>query len=197
MLLTLCYAEDTASVLREDLYNICMKKDNMFLSKKKLTKLLNKEFRESILCEYHTDKYQINGYAKYVVDSQIAARVNDLKDSKDSFYGFSPIGFICAVKKDGSIEKKLLEMNVVNHFLHEYKGQYAIDVVKCILLLWLQQDKEIESFDYMKIDAELARIEQEYLAKEKVKQLVAKKTAELSSNAVSSEILSTTEGVQQ
>ena len=172
-----------------------MKKDNMFLSKKKLTKLLNKEFRDSILCKYRVDKHQVNEYAKYVVDSQIASRSDDLKNSKDAFYGFSPIGFICAVKKDGSIEKKLLEMNTVNHFLHEYKGQYAIDVIRCVLILWLQQDKEIESFDYMKIDTELARIEQEYLEREKAKLQVAKKDAELSSNAVSNEISSDLEGV--
>ena len=168
----------------------------MLLSKKKLTKLLNKEFRDSILCKYRADKHQVNEYAKYVVDSQIAARSEKLKDDKDAFYGFSPIGFICAVKKDGSIEKKLLEMNTINHFLREYKGQYAIDVVKCILLMWLQQDKEIESFDYMKIDAELARIEQEYLEREKAKLQAAKKDAELSSCAVSSEISSDLEGIK-
>lgn len=87
-------------------------------------------------------------------------------------------------------------MNTINHFLREYKGQYAIDVVKCILLMWLQQDKEIESFDYMKIDAELARIEQEYLEREKAKLQVAKKDAELSSSAVSSEISSDLEGIK-
>lgn len=181
------------SILREDLYNINMNKDNMFLSKKKLTKLLNKEFRDSILCKCKADKYQVNEYAKYVVDSQIAARSDELKNDKDAFYGFSPIGFICAVKKDGNIEKKLLEMNTVNHFLREYKGQYAIDVVKCVLLLWLQQDKEIESFDYMKIDAELARIEQEYLEREKAKLQAAKKEVVLSGNVVSS----SAEGTQQ
>ena len=170
-----------------------MNKENMLLSKKKLTKLLNKEFRDSILCKYRVDKHQVNEYAKYVVDSQIAARSEKLKDDKDAFYGFSPIGFICAVKKDGSIEKQLLEMNTVNHFLREYKGQYAVDVVKCILLMWLQQDKDIESFDYMKIDAELARIEQEYLEREKAKLQVVKKDAELSSNAISSNA----EGTQQ
>ena len=62
--------------------------------------------------------------------------------------------------------------------------------------MWLQQDKEIESFDYMKIDAELARIEQEYLEREKAKLQVVKKDAELSSSAVSSEISSDLEGIK-
>ena len=47
----------------------------------------------------------------------------------------------------------------------------------------------------MKIDTELARIEQEYLEREKSKLQVAKKDAELSSNAVSNEISSDLEGV--
>ena len=79
-------------------------------------------------------------------------------------------------------------MDTVDHFLREHKGLYAIDVVKCVLLLWLQQDNDIESFDYMKIDAELARIEQEFLEREKAKLQATKKDVELSSNAISSNV---------
>ena len=85
------------------------------------------------------------------------------KDKKYG-YGFSPLGIVCAVMKDGTVKKRFLEFNTVNYFLKDYKGAFAIEVVKCILILWLNEEKNsIQDFDYMKIDAELVKLEKEYL----------------------------------
>lgn len=137
------------------------------LSKKSLTKLLDADFRNSILTAFsntlNNKKYGIIEYAKYVVDSQIMSRAKNLENDKKSYFGFSPINVLCAIDKNGKMITKFFEFKVINHFLKEYKGNFAIDVVKCILLMWLNENKNIDSFNYMKIDNELAKIEKQYL----------------------------------
>ena len=144
-------------------YNINMNKLPT-LSKKTLTKLLNADFRKSILNTYSNDTYKLFPYAKYLVDSTIMSRDKSREKDKNYGYGFSPLGIVCAVMKDGTVKKRFLEFNTVNYFLKDYKGAFAIEVVKCILILWLNEEKNnIQDFDYMKIDAELVKLEKEYL----------------------------------
>ena len=144
-------------------YNINMNKLPT-LSKKTLTKLLNAGFRKSILNTYSNDTYKLFPYAKYLVDSTIMSRDKSHEKDKNYGYGFSPLGIVCAVMKDGTVKKRFLEFNTVNYFLKDYKGAFAIEVVKCILILWLNEEKNnIQDFDYMKIDAELVKLEKEYL----------------------------------
>ena len=146
-----------------------MKNNNAALSKKNLTKLLNPAFRKKILDSYKKDTFLINDYARYVVDSQIIQRMKGLESDAKAGWGFPQLNMLCCIKKDGTIEKKLFEFNSVNHFLKDEDGDTAVDVVKCILILWLQADKKcIESFDYEKIDAELVRLDKE-IAEKKVK----------------------------
>jgi len=137
------------------------------LSKKVLTKLLDADYRKTILKTYTNDNYKLFPYAKYLVDSTIMSRDKTYEKDKNYGYGFSPLGIVCAVMKDGTIQKRFLEFNTVNHFLRNYQGEFAIEVIKCILILWLNEDKHIESFDYELIDKELVKIEKEYLEKQK------------------------------
>lgn len=149
------------------------------LTKKTLTKLLNADFRKSILNTYTKDTYKLFPYAKYVVDSTIMSRDKNHEKDKNYGYGFSPLGIVCAVMKDGSVKKRFLEFNAVNYFLRDYKGAFAIEVVKCILILWLNEEKSsIQDFDYMKIDAELAKIEKAYLDAEKEAEEASNKATE-------------------
>lgn len=146
-----------------------MKNNTVALSKKNLTRLLNPAFRKKILASYKKDIFLIDDYAKYVVDSQIIQRMKGLENDAKAGWGFPQLNMLCCVKKDGTIEKKLFEFNSVNHFLKDQDGDTAADVVKCILVLWLQSDKKnIESFDYEKIDAELVRLDKE-IAEKKAK----------------------------
>lgn len=140
------------------------------LSKKVLTKLLNVDFRKTILDTYTKDDYKLFPYAKYMVDSTIMSRDKTHEKDKNYGYGFSPINIVCAVLKDGTVQKRFLEFNTINHFLKDYQGAFAIEVAKCILILWLNENKNIKDFDYQVIDAELAKIEQEYLKKQKTEE---------------------------
>ena len=71
------------------------------------------------------------------------------------------------MKNDGEVEKRFFEFNIINHFLKDYDGSSAIDVVKCILILCSKEDKSIKSFDYEVIDKELVRIDKESEEKKK------------------------------
>ena len=51
--------------------------------------------------------------------------------------------------------------------MKDYDGSSAIDVVKCILILWSKEDKSIKSFDYEVIDKELVRLDKEIEEKKK------------------------------
>ncbi len=134
--------------------------------------MLDKSFREKILKMYKKDDLLINEYARYVVDSTIMSRDKQHAEDKNYGYGFSPIGIICCVKNDGEVEKRFFEFNIINHFLKDYDGSSAIDVVKCILILWSKEDKSIKSFDYEVIDKELVRIDKEIEEKKKKDQQV-------------------------
>lgn len=158
----------------------------MNLSKKTLTRLLNKEFRKSILQSIDWSKNEqskgIREYAKYVVDSQILQKVQGHDSDKKAGWGFPQLNILCAVKKDGSVEKKLFEFKTVNHFLKDKDGDSAVEVVACILAIWAKSDKSVACFDYEKIDTELIKLDQEakaLKAKEEKTNETGKKIKEL------------------
>lgn len=137
-------------------------KNQIILNKKTFTKLLNASFRQKILDSYKKDTHGIVDYAKYVVDSQIIQRMQGYENDAKAGWGFPQLNILCCIRKNGTIDKKFFEFNSVNHFLKDKDGDTAVDVVKCILILWLRNEKStIESFDYEKIDAELVRIDKE------------------------------------
>lgn len=139
------------------------------LTKKRITKLLDANFRKSILNKISDIKRvetKIRQYARYVVDSAIINRDTTKENDKEYGYGFSPIQFICAVMKNNSIEKRIIEFNIINHFLIKKDGESACEVVECILIEWLLEDKSIKNFDIDIIDNELAKIESEYVQNE-------------------------------
>lgn len=77
------------------------------------------------------------------------------------------MNFICAVMKDGSVDKRFFEFGAVNHFLKEKDGDSACEVVEAILVEWAKGDKNIKDFDMQVIDDELAKIEAEYVEEQK------------------------------
>ena len=147
----------------------------MKFSKKNITKLLNPKFRKQVLqsvSKKWIDSTKARAYAYYVTDSQIISRSKELADNKDASYGFSPLNTLCAVKKDGTVDMQLVEFGSVNHFLVEKDGDSAAEVVLCMLVLWLQQDKlkTIRDFDIDTIDAALHKVEEEFIENEKKKE---------------------------
>lgn len=148
------------------------------MTPKKLTKLLNPSFRRTIISSARPEfieSRKITQYARYITDTQIIQRSAEHKNDKEYGYGFSPINFICAIHSNGEISKKLFEFNSINHFLKIQDGDSAVEVAMAILIDLAKTDKSIVSFDPTIIDAELARIEQEYVAEQK-----AREAAELS-----------------
>ena len=135
--------------------------------RKKYTKFLNDSFRHTFL-NLNTKllsnkKLQIPQYARYICDSQILHRSNEYENDKNASYGFSPINFLCAIHKDKSMSKTLFEFKIVNHFLRDKEGEKAMEVVEAMLIDMVKNDKSIETFDIDIIDAELKKIEDEYL----------------------------------
>lgn len=160
------------------------------LSKKKITKLLNPNFRQQILKplgkenkinKLIVDK-KIASYARYVTDSQIVHRAKQFENDKLAYYGFNPIYPLCAVMNNGTIDKRFFEFNIVNHFLKNKDGNTAVEVVTCILIEWCKENKNIKDFDIDIIDAELAKIEKEYLEKQKKETKEEKLSSEISCN---------------
>lgn len=144
------------------------------LSKKNVTKLLNPEFRKHVLSTVPAawiKKTKADAYAYYVTDSQIVSRDKSLANDKKSCYGFSPLNVLCAVKSDGVVETHLMEFNIVNHFLVKKDGDSAAEVVLCMLVLWLAEDKlkTIRDFDIDTIDKALYKLEQDFLRTESAK----------------------------
>ena len=140
----------------------------MKFSKKNVTKLLNPIFRKKVLASVPSkwlDETRAKAYSYYVTDSQIISRSKELADNKDACYGFSPLNTLCAVRKDGVVETQLMEFNIVNHFLAKNDGDSAAEVVLCMLVLWLSQDrlKTIRDFDIDIIDAALHKLETEFI----------------------------------
>lgn len=89
------------------------------------------------------------------------------ENDKNAGYGFSPINFLCAVHKDKSVSKTLFEFKIVNHFLKDQEGEKAVEVVETMLVDLVRNDKTIETFDIDIIDAELKKVEDEYLKSQK------------------------------
>lgn len=134
------------------------------MNKKFLTRLLNADFRRRTLFSVNqrkADKMKIPQYAQYVVDDMIVNRSKEHENDKDWHYGFTPINFLCAVKKNG-IDRKIFEFNSVNYFLRQKNGEAAVEVVKCMLMKWVQEDPTIIDFDIDVIDAELRKAQEEY-----------------------------------
>ena len=121
------------------------------------------------LSQARREAYKIPQYARYVVDSQIVHRDPSKENDKEYGYGFSPVNFICAVMKDGSVDKRFFEFNTVNHFLREKDGDSACEVVEAILVEWAKGDRNVKDFDMQVIDDELAKIEAEYVEEERKK----------------------------
>lgn len=149
--------------------------------REKYTKFLNNDFRHNFLnlnSKLLLDKkLQIPQYARYVCDSQILNRSKEHENDKNAGYGFSPINFLCAIHKDKSMSKTLFEFKIVNHFLKDKEGEKATEVVEAMLIDMVKSDKSIETFDIDIIDAELKKIEDEYLKSQKM-QLDNKKDEE-------------------
>ena len=135
--------------------------------RKKYTKFLNDSFRHTFLNLniklLSNKKLQIPQYARYICDSQILHRSKEYENDKNASYGFSPINFLCAIHKDKSMSKTLFEFKIVNHFLRDKEGEKAMEVVEAMLIDMVKNDKSIETFDIDIIDAELKKIEDEYL----------------------------------
>ena len=148
---------------------------------KKYTKFLNDDYRHKYLMLnrklIERKDLKLPQYARYVCDSQILNRSKAYENDKNACYGFSPINFLCAVHKDGTISKDLFEFNIVNHFLKEKEGDKAVEVIEAMLIDLARLDPTVESFDIDKIDAELKRIEDEYL-KQQVTEAKAKETGD-------------------
>lgn len=139
------------------------------LSKKRVTKLLDKDFRQQIISSVNwngkfKDK-KILPYCKHVVDSQLASRSKAFVDNKNAFYGFSPICPLYAVLHDGTVDMRLIEFNIVNHFLRVADKDSAVEVVICMLIEWCKEDKHIKDFDIDAIEKALAHVEHEHFAK--------------------------------
>ena len=135
------------------------------LSKKNITRLLYPAKRLAEIEKCHPAKRRAlmsAEYARYVVDGQILHRDVSLENDKNSSYGFSPINFLCAVTKDGTVKTRIFEFNIVNHFLHLKEGENACEVVEAILLMWKAEDKTISSFDPDVIDRYLSEVEKSY-----------------------------------
>ena len=137
----------------------------MKLSKKNMTKLLNADYRKQILSQMSDKRLSelfIYDYAHYVVDNQIVSRDMSLKDDKKSYYGFQPLGILCYVDKNNNVQRQFFEFNIVNHFLKDYDGDSAVDVIECVLIMWYKENKDILNFNYELIDKNLVELEKEY-----------------------------------
>ena len=168
------------------LFPFLMKYNTDMITKKKLTKFLDSGYRRRVIMqmtEARRQAYKIPQYARYVVDSQIVHRDPSKENDKEYGYGFSPVNFICAVMKDGTVDKRFFEFNTVNHFLRKKDGDSACEVVEAILVEWAKEDKNIRDFDMQVIDDELAKIEAEYVEQERKKAKEEQEKSEEKDNA--------------
>ena len=137
-------------------------------SSKKMTRLLDGRFRKRILSKFserRAEALMVEKYAEAVVAECAKARDMSYAEDKSAYYGFSPVYFLCAVKKDGTVDKKLFEFKIVNHFIRSGEMREAREAVRCILTEWAAEDKGVLNFDPEKIEAELKKIEAEYSGK--------------------------------
>jgi len=131
-----------------------------------MTKLLDSSYRMQVLSTFNPNTLakekldaEMSQYARSIVDVHLAGQDKAFSKDPKAGYGLSPITFICAVKHNGTIPKLLLEMQQVNHFLKSNDVNSAAEVMKCILVLWATNDKDICSFDVEKIESELKKAE--------------------------------------
>lgn len=142
------------------------------MSKKFLTRLLNKAYRARVISSMRPEKiaaYKIPQYARYTVDKVILSRDKSHEKDKDWQYGFSPLEVLAYVGTDGKLVTKLFEFNTVNHFLKLTDGDSAVEVVTAILVDWAKNDMRIRDFDIDEIDAGLKKIEDDYAEEEKAR----------------------------
>ena len=135
---------------------------------KKMTRLLDAKFRRRILfgmSERRAKEMMIGEYAAAVVAECAKSRDMSYSEDKSAYYGFSPVYFLCAVRKDGTVDKKLFEFKVVNHFIRSGEMEEARETVRCMLTAWAAEDKGVLNFDPERIEAEMKRIEAEYSGK--------------------------------
>lgn len=144
------------------------------LNKKFLTKLLGDEFRKRVMSQHH--KYiesrdlKLKQYATYVVDKHKKERNLEMKDLRAAYYGYSPVDVLAYVAKDSTIKKSLFEFNSVNHFLVKDDHKRAVEVVTCILVQLVHENKkDIAVFDIDKIDADAKKLEDAYMKEMKTK----------------------------
>lgn len=137
------------------------------LNKKFLTKLLDDNFRKTIIAKNNrlisNPKLQIKQYATYVVDKHTKERNIAFKDDKSMFYGFNPVDIFSYVSIDGSLRQLVFEFNTINHFLVKKDHNSAVEATICILSEIVNENKkDVESFDIDKIDAYMKTIEKQY-----------------------------------
>ena len=137
------------------------------INRKFLTKLLDDNFRRSIILKNHryvsSEKMKLKPYATYVVDKYTNDRDKDFIDLKEANYGYSPLEVLAYVSKDGNVKKSLFEFNIVAHFLKKNEHKKAVEVVICILAELVNENKkDVEVFDIDRIEAELKKCEEEY-----------------------------------
>ena len=148
------------------------------LNKKFFTRLLNDDYRKSILLK--NDKIvnsldlKLKQYATYIVDKHFNERDKNYKDIKQAGYGFCPFDVFMWVSRDGTVKKLLFEFNSVNHFLVKNDRAKAVEVVTCMLSeLVRESKKDIESFDIDRIEAESKKVQEDYdKAREEIKKMV-------------------------
>ena len=105
---------------------------------------------------------KLKAYAEYVVKRHDA----DSKRSNDEMnvhHELLPIDILCTVYPNNIVEKRLFEFNIVNHFLKNNDIKTAIEIVKCMLLLWKNEDDKIISFDLNVIEPYLKEIERKFM----------------------------------
>ena len=147
------------------------RKKSTMLNKKFLTRLLNDDFRRSIMAKNNkfieSKDLKLKAYATYVVDKYNNDRDKAFIDVKEANHGYSPLEVLAYVAKDGSIKKAFFEFNMVSHFLKKKEHTKAVEVAICILSeLAKENKKDIMCFDIDKIDTYLKKIEQEWMKKQ-------------------------------
>lgn len=132
-------------------------------TQKTLTKLQNSQFRERILNSVDKNSkffIELKNYARAAINYQLMSRNKKLETDKNSYYGFSPLGIICAVDYNGNVEKKLIEFTHINNALRIYQTSTAIDILMCMCLLWkAEQPKLVANFSEDIIESELKKLD--------------------------------------
>lgn len=111
------------------------------MTKKHLTKLLNSDYRKTILSSKCRIKQSyIDEYAKQLIDEHLNAK--DSSEDKRTCPGLMAFEVI----RENGIEPIFMECGCVNHFLYKEDIEAAKEVVQCILRMILNEDKTVISF---------------------------------------------------